>query len=171
MLLFLWFRFLLGQENDVVNVFVDPWLGVTQGLLVSADGYASLVHALVLPAWLGEDVMHGFFGHATEQFLENTRHAELPLHQVADEHHQVLAEALEHEEVSLYIVHVAYVLLDGCVDFLEESIWQSVDFNQHLLALRLFGDTQLVVQAHLEGSYHEQQVGYRRKVEVQEDVD
>ena len=26
LLLFLWFRFLLGQENDVVNIFVDPWL-------------------------------------------------------------------------------------------------------------------------------------------------
>ena len=78
--------------------------------------------------------MYGLFGHATEQFLENARHTELPLHEVTDEHHQVLAEALEHEQVSLHIVDVSYILLDGVVDFLEEAVRKIVDFNQHLLA-------------------------------------
>ena len=89
--------------------------------------------------------MHGLFGHATEQFLENTRHTEFPLHQIADKHHQVLAETLEHEQVCLHIVDVSYILLDGVVDFLEESVWKIIDFNQHFLAFRLFSDTQLVV--------------------------
>ena len=120
--LFLWFRFLLGQEYDVVYILVDPCFRVTQSLLVSADSYTSLVYTFVLPAHLGQDVVNGLFSHTTEELLEYARHTELPLHQVADKHHQVLAEALEHEQVSLNIVHVSYVLLDGCIDFLEKSI-------------------------------------------------
>ena len=89
-------------------------------MLVLTDCYTSLVHALVLPAWLGEDIVYSLFGHATEELLEGARQAELPLHQVADEHHQVLAEALEHEKVCLYIIDVSYILLDGCIDFLVE---------------------------------------------------
>ena len=63
-LLFLWFRFLLGKEYDVVNVFVDPRFRVTQSMLILADSHTSLVNAFVLPCWFGEDVVNGLFGHA-----------------------------------------------------------------------------------------------------------
>ena len=96
--------------------------------------YTSLVHTFILPAHLGQDVVNGLFSHAAKELLEYARHTELPLHEVADEHHQVLAEALEHEQVSLHIVDVSYILLDGVVDFLEEAVRKIIDFNQHLLA-------------------------------------
>ena len=75
-------------------------------MLVLTDSHTSLVYAFVLPTWLGQNVVYSLFGHAAEQLLECARQAELPLHQVADKHHQVLAEALEHEEVSLHVVDV-----------------------------------------------------------------
>ena len=104
-------------------------------MLILADSYTSLVYTFILPAHLCQDVVNGLFSHTAKELLEYARHTELPLHQVTDKHHQVLAEALEHEQVSLDIVHISYVLLDGSIDFLEESIRQALDFNQHLLAL------------------------------------
>ena len=53
---------------------------------------------------------------------------------IADEHHEVLAESLEHEEVGLHIIDVLYILLDGIVYFLEERIAEAINVYQHLLA-------------------------------------
>ena len=103
-------------------------------MLILADSDTCLVNAVVFPIGLVHDVVNGLFSHASEQFLEKTRHAEFPLHQITDKHHQVLAKALEHEKIGLDVVDVSNVFLDGIVDFLEEAVRKTVNINQNLLA-------------------------------------
>ena len=60
---FLGFWFFLGEQYDVVNVFVHPFFRVAQCLLVLADGEAGLMYTVVLPVGLGYNVVYGLFGH------------------------------------------------------------------------------------------------------------
>ena len=83
----------------------------------------------------------GFFRHVAQHFLQYAGHPEFPLHQIADDHHQILAESLEHKQISFDIVYVLTVLFDGVVYFLKERICQSIDISQHFAAACLFGYT------------------------------
>ena len=98
-------------------------------MLILADSDTCLVNAVVFPIGLVHDVVNGLFSHASEQFLEKARHAEFPLHQITDKHHQVLAKALEHEKIGLDVVDISDVFLDGTVDFLEEAVRKTVNIN------------------------------------------
>ena len=116
-----------------------------QSVLVLTDISASLAHTVILPVCFGKYIMHSLFRHAPHGLLKEARDTELPLHQVADNHHQILAEALKHEQVSLDVIHRLAVLLHGIVYFLKERLAEAVDFHQHLAATRLFSDATLVV--------------------------
>ena len=63
LLSFLWFGLFLGEQYDVVYVFVHPFFRVAQCLLVLADGEAGLMYTVVLPVGLGYNVVYGLFGH------------------------------------------------------------------------------------------------------------
>lgn len=55
--------------------------------------------------------------------FEERRQAELPLHQVAHKHHQVVGKALIHEEVALYVILCAAVFSTEASISLKSSRW------------------------------------------------
>ena len=110
-------------------------------MLVMTDVGTGFAYAIVFPVSFGQDVMDGFFRHVAQHFLQYAGHPEFPLHQIADDHHQILAESLEHKQISFDIVYVLTVLFDGVIYFLKERICQSIDISQHFAAACLFGYT------------------------------
>ena len=114
-------------------------------MLILTNVSASLTYAIILPVYFCQNVMHSFFCHVTKHLLKYPWHTELPLHQVTHEHHQVLAESLEHEKIVLYIVHIAAVALDRTINLLEESFRQTINIHQHLAAACTLCDTKFVI--------------------------
>lgn len=155
----------LGEHDDVEGIFAHPLGGISQGVLVFADVATSFPYGIVLPLIAGQDVVDGFGSELVKGFLEDAGHAELPLHQGADTHHQVLAESLEHEEVVADVVHRAAVLLDGGIDFLEKVVAQPVNLLEHFLAAALFGNSQLVVlRGYFQCTLEHGDIGQEREV-------
>ena len=93
-----------------------------------------LAYTVVAPVVFRKDVVHRFLYHHLQCFLQERRNAELPFHEVAYQHHQVLSKAGEEKHVVAYIVDVLATLLDAAVDFLEEIIADTIKVLQHLLA-------------------------------------
>ena len=75
--------------------------------------------------------------HFTHSLGEERRHAELPLHQVTHEHHEILAEVLEHDEIGLYILHLPAALFHAGIHLGKERGWQVVHVHEQLLAMLL----------------------------------
>jgi hypothetical protein len=52
----------------------------------------------------------------------NDGHTEFPLHQITYQHHQVIAESLEHKKISLDIIYILAILFYRTVNFFKEII-------------------------------------------------
>ena len=78
-----------------------------------AQLYDSLQHARIGEVILVEDVIHSLLRHIIERFLHEGRKAELELHQVAHQHHQVLREGLELYQIYIDILQFLAILTDA----------------------------------------------------------
>lgn len=153
------------QDDDVVGIFCHPFLTVSQFVLVLPDGVTGFAHVVFLPVFAVHDVADGFLRHGPQRVLEEARDTEFPFHKVAHEHHEVLAEALEYDEVAAYFVDVTAVALDAFVDFFEKVVRDAVDFGKHLFAAVFFAQSQLVVERrYMEGLFEYAQVRQCREV-------
>ena len=83
--------------------------------------------------------------HFTKCSSEETGQSHLPLHQVTHQHHQVLAKALELNEVALGVLDLVTMLFDAAVDFSEERVADFVDALYKLAAMFLFGNAEFVI--------------------------
>ena len=114
-------------------------------MVILADCHDSLKSSGVGVVVLGEDFAHCLLRHLVERVLEERGKAELKLHEVAHKHHQILCESLELHKVSLNVLHLAAVLADALIDFLEEQIVRAVYLLEHLTASCLLSHSELVV--------------------------
>ena len=97
--------------------------------------------------------------------MEERGQTELPLHEVAHEHHEFLRESLKQEEVVTHIVHVAAVALDAQVDFLEEVVFETVNLAEHFAATVFLAQTQTVVdRGYMQRLLEYAQVGQCREI-------
>lgn len=131
-------RFVLGKHDDIVGIFGHPLLGISQTFLVLADGHGGLVHIVLLPHRLGADIVHGLVYHGAQSSLEDGGKAELPLHQSAYKHNQIVRETLVEEQVGLHLVLRAAMFLHRGINFLEEILADTIILHQHLARGGLF---------------------------------
>ena len=108
---------------------------------------------------LVEDIIHGLCCHLIQGVLHEARQTELELHQVADEHHQVLAEALELLQINIHILQFLAVLANAGIDFLKPALVGAIDIAHHLSDVRLFADAKTVVDGwHMETGLEDTQL-------------
>ena len=104
--LFALLGFFLGKHHYGVDKIGNPFLAESKSLCVGSHVLYGLDDANIRIVVLCKDVVHRFLRHAVERLLHEVRQAELELHEVTHEHHQVLAEALELDKVGLDILHL-----------------------------------------------------------------
>ena len=94
---------------------------------------------------LSEDVFNCFSSQFVKRIFHEARQTEFKLHQVAHQHHQILSEVLELDEIYIDILQFMTILTDTGIDFLEEGIISIIDILHHFLHLCLLANTQTVV--------------------------
>ena len=138
-------RLFLGEHHHLIEETGNPVLGEAEAFVELSDREHGLYHIGLRIVIFRKDVVHGLFGHRADGALENARHTEFELHQVAREHHQVVGKGLELNKISLHILHLTTVLADALVDFRKEHIVSLIDILEHLLALNLLAHAQFDV--------------------------
>ena len=79
-----------------------------------------------------KNIVNGAVGQFLHHLLQETWDAELPFQDVTHQHHSVLGESLEHVEITTHIILCAASFLDALVDFLEETVADTIQVLEHL---------------------------------------
>ena len=119
--LFLFPRLLLSEHHHAIDEVCHPLLGETKATVVLTDGDNGLEHVRLLEVVLVKDVVDGLLSHRVESLLHKARQTELELHQVARQHHDVLREALELQEIGLCVLYLLTTTMKALVDLLEKA--------------------------------------------------
>ena len=152
--------FFFCQCDEVVHVFLHPCFAESEHLLVTADREDRLCHAAIVPCVFGEYVVNGAVYQLFHHFFHESGDTELPFQLIAHQHHEVLCEALEHEQVAAHVVLCAATLLDAEVNFLEEAIADAIEVLKHLGAGFFLAHPQFVIHCcYMESALEGEQVG------------
>ena len=120
-------------------------LAERQALVELAQLKHGFQHTGIREIILSEDIFYSFSSQLVKRILHEARQTELKLHQVAHQHHQILREVLELDEIYIDILQFVAVLTDTGIYFLEEGIIRIIDILHHFFHLSLFANTQTVV--------------------------
>ena len=115
-------------------IFRHPRFAIAECSLIFTQGHARTPYALVLPVVLGHYFVYLLGHHLLQRSAEELGQAEFPLHQIAHEHHQVLAEALEHGQVALYVLHPSATFLHAAIHLVKELRADAIDVLNEFLA-------------------------------------
>ena len=140
-----WTWLLLCQHQYLEGEIGNPLLAELQTGVEVAQANHGLQYAGIREIVLVEDVVHGLCSELIEGLLHEAWQTELELHQVAHEHHQILGEVLELDEIGIDILELLAVLADAGINLLEKVIVGIIEVLHHLLDLSLFTDAQTVV--------------------------
>ena len=158
--LFFGFWLFLGQHHHLIDKSGNPLFRERETLVVLADIEHHLDNSCILVVVLGKDFLHGLLGHRVDGALEERRHTQLELHEITHQHHQVLGKALELYEVHLYVLYLTAVLTNTGINLFEEEVVNLVELFEHLLAVALLTNTQLIVLGgHMQRRLEHTQVG------------
>ena len=138
-------RLFLGQHHNGIHKVCDPALGKAQAARILTHGNHGLHYPRLSEVILIIYAVDRFLRHLIKSFLEKARKAELELHQVTHEHHEVLGESLELHKVNLHVLELMATAADALVNLLEEVIAHGIHILKHLLASCLLANTQAVV--------------------------
>ena len=111
-----WTWFFLSQHHHLESEVCNPLLTELEVAVELSERYHGLQGTGIREVVLIEDIVHGLSSHLIQGVLHEARQTELELHQVADEHHEILAEGLELLEINIHILQLLAVLADAGIN-------------------------------------------------------